>query len=88
MVGAARADVGCEAVSGARSSKGEVRYLGELRVVEDQKSPLGDQCSMSSAGVSQKKRKPAVRKNQRKRENTIRAIPTTFRWTETRARRS
>ena len=55
------ADVGWEAVSGTRSSEGEVRSLGEPGVVVDRRDSLGNQISISSAGGSQKKRKAAVR---------------------------
>ena len=58
----AGADVACEAVSGARSSEGGVRYLGELGVGVGQRVSLGNQSSISSGGGSQKKRKEAVRK--------------------------
>ena len=41
-MGSAGADVGWEPLSGARTSKSEVKYLGEPGVVADQKGSLGD----------------------------------------------
>ena len=59
----ASAGVGCEAVSGVRSSEGEARCFGKLGVGVDHRASFADQCSMRGAGGSQKKRKAAVRKD-------------------------
>ena len=66
----ARAGVGCEGVSEARSPGCEVRYLGEVGVGVGQRVSPVDHSSMSSAGSSQK--------NQWKHRKTNRASRTTW----------